>query len=329
MNRSEARDAADRVARSFPVRVVKRYLDAQGPNRAVIIAWNGLFALFPILLVTATVVGLVLRNPGIASGVQQQIVHALPGKADAQKQITDALTGFRDKSGLLAILGFAGLLWGGSALFGAIEGGLNALYPCPSRGFVRQKLMAVAMILLFTMLAVPLVMSGSLLPALEHLPVVPHFLRTGPGALLLQLVAGALDGAVLFAAIYYVVPNRRQRLRQVLPGAVVAGALLELLTLIFPLYFQLAGGFARYGATFALLFVLLSYFFLLGQIVMLGGAVTAEYQASVAPQADQSGGAQARPLFVRRYRRDLAPTPLFGRRDRSRAASDHRAGPTP
>jgi membrane protein len=280
MNVQEARAAAGQLTGSFPVRVVKRYLGAQGPNSAILIAWNGLFAMFPILLVTATVIGLVLHNPTIAGGIEQQVVHALPGKGDAQKQVTDALNAFKDKSGLLAIVGFVGLLWSGSALFGAIEQGLNALYPCKPRGFVAQKLLGFGMILLFTVLAVPLVLSSSLLPALESLPVVPRFLSSGPVGLLLQLAAGALDGAVLFAIIYYVVPHRRQRLRQVLPGALVAGVLIEALTMLFPLYFNLAGGFAAYGATFALFFLLLTWFYLLGQITMLGGAVVAEYEMS-------------------------------------------------
>lgn len=267
-----------RLLHSFPAAVARRYLDAQGPNWATLIAWNAMFAMFPILLVTATVIGAVLQNPDISSGVEQQVVHAIPGQ-NSQQQVLEALRAFREKSGLLGVIGFAGLLWSGSALFGAMEQGLSALYGVRPRGFVRQKLMSFAMILLFTVLAVPLVLSSSLLPALESLSAVPHFLTSGPVGLVLQIAFGALDASVLFLAIYYVVPHRRQRLRRVLPGALAAGALLEGLTLLFPLYFRLAGGFAVYGASFALLFLLLTYFFLLGQITMIGGAVNAELEA--------------------------------------------------
>jgi membrane protein len=274
----------DRLLDTLLARAVKRYLDAQGPNWATLIAWNAMFAMFPILLVTATIIGAVLHAPGLSSGIQQQVVHAFPGH-DTQSQISDALKAFHDKSGIFAVVGFAGLMWSGAALFGAIEQGLSALYPCRPRDFVHQKLVGFAMILLFTVMAVPLVLSSSVLPALVSLPVVPHLLRSGPVALLLQLAAGVLDASVLFLAIYYVVPNRRQRLRHVVPGALAAGVLLEGLTLLFPLYFKLAGGFATYGATFALFFLLLTYFFLLGQITMLGGAVNAEYESTHDPAA--------------------------------------------
>ncbi len=294
------------IGRIFPVRVAKRFLDAQGPNWATLIAWNGLFALFPMVLVTVTVLGVVLQSQSIAHGFEQQVVAAFPNKS-TQQQILSALDAFKQKSGLLGVIGFVGLMWSGSGLFGAIEQGLTALYPCKPRDFVHQKLMAFGMILLFTVLAVPLVLSSSLLPALRSLPVVPSFLTSGPAALVFQIVAGALDAAVLFFAIYYVVPHRKQRARDVMPGAITAGVLLEGLTLLFPLYFKLAGGFATYGATFALFFLLMTYAFFLGLITMIGGAVNAELEQS------RSG----RPLDVQEAEGTAPPAPpeVVGRRD--------------
>ena len=275
---------AKRLARSFPLRVVKRYLDAQGPNWATLIAWNALFAFFPIVLATLTIVGVVLRDQNLAQSFQSAVVHAIPGNPSQQTQITDAIEAFRHNSGIFAVVSFVGLLWGGSALFGAIEQALTALYPCKPRDFLRQKLMAFGMILLFTLLAVPLVLSSALLPALRSLSFVPQFLTTGPAALLIQIGAGVVDGSLIFLAIYYVVPNRRQKLRNVLPGAIAAGVLLEAFTFLFPLYVRLAGGFNTYGATFALFFLLMTFMFFLGQITVIGGAVNAEYEISHQPE---------------------------------------------
>lgn len=271
-----------RLTRTFPVRTVKRYLDAQGPNWATLIAWNALFALFPMVLIAVTVLGVVLHDQGAARNVTQAVVNAFPGK-NTQDQILQALDGVKHNSGIFAVVGFLGLMWSGSSLFGAIEQGLSALYSCRQRDFVQQKLMAFGMILLFTALAVPLVLSSALLPALKSLSFVPGFLTSGPAALLIQVGAGILDGALIFFAIYYVVPNRKQRLRHVWPGAVAAAVLLEAFTFLFPLYVRLAGGFNTYGATFALFFLLMTYMFFLGQIIVLGGSVNAEYAMSREP----------------------------------------------
>jgi len=266
-----------RLLNLLPVRVIRRFLDHQGPNWGTLIAWNALFAFFPIVLVTITVLGLVLQDSGVKDEIERQVAAGFPNcRHDPHCEIINALNSFRERTGVFAIVGFAGLLWSGSALFGAMDQGLSTLYGCKSRDFLQQKLMSVGMILLFTLLTMPLMLSGSLLGVLEHLPLVPKVFRTGPASLLLQIGLGVLDAGLLFAAIYYVVPNRRQRLRRVLPGALGAAALFEGFTLLFPLYFKVTGGFAAYGQTFALFFLLLFYFFVLGQIVMIGGSVCAE-----------------------------------------------------
>jgi YihY family inner membrane protein len=308
-----------RITHSFPVRVIKRYLDAQGPNWATLIAWNGLFAVFPIVLVTLTVIGVVLQDPGISRNVESAVVSAFPGNDKQQSQILDALNGVRHNSGVFAIVGFVGLLWGGSALFGAMEQGLSALYGAKPRDFVRQKLMSFAMILLFTVLAVPLVLSSALLPALQSLSFVPSFFTSGPAGLLIQVGAGVLDGTLIFLAIYYVVPNRKQRLRHVIPGAIAAGVLLEAFTFVFPLYVKLAGGFNTYGATFALFFLLMTYMFFLGQITVLGGAVNAEYELSHSHTATEDS-ITASPQQI-----DDGGTTLPGKAQRERAAAQDRA----
>jgi membrane protein len=311
----------DTLVHWFPVRVVKRYLDAQGPNWATLIAWNALFALFPMVLITLTLIGVVLNVPSIAHNVETAVVNAFPGNT-AHDEILKALNGVKQNSGIFAVVGFAGLLWSGSALFGAIEQALTALYPCKTRDFLKQKLMAFGMIFLFTALAIPLVLSSALLPALQSLSFVPQFFTSGPAGLLIQMAAGVVDGTLIFLAIYYVVPNRKQRFRNVLPGAITAGVLLEVFTMVFPLYVKLAGGFNTYGATFALFFLLMTYMFFLGQITVIGGTVNAEYEITHEPSdCIAPSPAPAVPAA------SAAPTAnLPGKAQRERAATQDRPG---
>jgi YihY family inner membrane protein len=282
---------------ALPIRAVRRFLAAQGPNWATIIAWNLFFAFFPMVFLAISAVGLALRDPGTRATVVQQVLAAFPSchaqQSGGNCQIVTALDDFRRSSGVFAVVGAVGLIWSGSSLFGAIEQGLDALYGCKTRGFVRQKLMAIGMVVIFTVMAVPLVASGSLLGLLQSIPGVPDFFRIGPAGLILQAVAGLVDAALLFGIIYFVVPNRRQRVRDIIPGAISAGVIFEGLTLVFPLYFGLVTNSPQWGQTFGFIFVLLFYFFLLGQIVMLGGAVNAEVAAARAPgevPAVQTGG---------------------------------------
>jgi membrane protein len=285
-----------KLANLVIVRALRRYLGAQGPNWATIVAWNLFFAFFPMVILTITVVGLVLHDPGTRATVEQQVVAAFPNcRSGGSCQIISALDSFRQSTGLFAVIGILGLVWSGGSLFSAVEQGLNSLYPCASRGFVRQKIMAIGMVVLFTLMVVPLIASGSLLSLLQSLPGIPSFLHGGPAGLLLQVGAGIVDASLLFGVIYYVVPNRRQRVRDVIPGALVTGILFEVVTLAFPLYFKVVTHSPQWGQTFGFIFVLLFYFFLLGQMIMIGGSVNAEVsvgseQRAHAPPASRPGG---------------------------------------
>jgi membrane protein len=261
----------DRLMNSVPGRTVRKFLEDQAPNWAALIAWNSLLAMFPIVVFAASLLGYALRFFGDANAaVYQTIFSAFPGDTNQQDQLIRAVSGVKSNSGALFIVGLLGLLWGGSALFGIMEQAFAVIYHTKPRDFVRQKLIAVGMVFLFTLLVGVAVATSAILPALKHIPNIPTFLYSGPAASMLQVVIGVVAGFLLFVSIYYVIPNRKQRLGQVIPGALVAGILFEAITLVFPLYLSLNRGLNQYGATFGLVFVLMTFFFFLGLITMIG-----------------------------------------------------------
>jgi HAMP domain-containing protein len=86
----------------------------------------------------------------------------------------------------------------------------------------------------------------------------------------ISFAVGSAVMILLLVALYRFVPNRTFRARDVIPGALVAGVCIEVLTLAFPLYARVAGGFNTYGAQFALFFLLATWFYLLSQLILLG-----------------------------------------------------------
>ena len=126
------------------------------------------------------------------------------------------------------------------------------------------------MVFLFTILVGVAVATSALLPALKHIPNIPEFLYSGVAAFILQVAVGITAGLLLFGSMYYVIPNRKQQFRKVIPGALVAGLLFELITLLFPLYLSINNGINQYGKTFGLFFLLMTFFFFLGLITMIG-----------------------------------------------------------
>jgi membrane protein len=260
-----------RLMKSVPGRVIRKFLEDQAPNWAALIAWNALFAMFPIVIFAASLLGFALRFFGEANvAVYKTIFSVIPNDAGQQDQVIKAVSGVKSQSGLLFIVGLVGLLWGGSALFGAIEQAFAVIYHTRPRDFVRQKLISVGMVFLFTILVGIAVATSSILPALKNIPDIPTLLYSGAAAFILQVIVGVVAGFLLFGSIYYVIPNRKQQFRKVVPGALVAAILFELVTLLFPLYLSINKGINQYGATFGLLFLLMTFFFFLGLITMIG-----------------------------------------------------------
>ena len=264
----------DRFKGSLPGRVAIKFNQDRAANWAVQIAWSSLLAFFPITLIAVAVLGYLLNLAGQGGDEVRRSVAAVFPDADAQRQVQDVLLHYKQQSGIYAVVGIAGLVLSGSALFGTMDQAFATVYGVRPRGLLSQRLMSVGMIVLFTALIGLDVASSSLLPALKNLGgLVPSGLTSGPLAFTLQLLVGVVAGFLVFAIIYFVVPNRRQRWTHVVPGALLSGALLEVVTLIFPLYLSVNRGMAAYGKTFGLFFVLMTFFFFLGLITMLGAEV--------------------------------------------------------
>ena len=272
-----------KVRDSVPVRVLEAFGASQASNYASALAFNTLLAMFPLMLGILAIIGLSIRDPAAEASFQALIVATFP--ATAQPELIRALHGVKDSAGLLAVISITGLIWSGSGIFATMEFGFAQIFGIPQRDTVRQKLMGFVMMIVLVV-AVGVTVGANALAGLL------------PAAWLLSFVVGATAMVALLVLLYRLVPNRTYPLREVLPGALLAGVLIEVLSLVFPLYEHIAGGFNTYGAQFALFFVLAAWFYLLSNLVLLG-AVYNKFRAGT----PESLGLFASP---RRESRELA-----------------------
>ncbi len=181
-----------------------------------------------------------------------------------------ALNTFQQKSGIFFLVGFAGLIWSGASLFRTMEQAFAVIYHTRKRPLIKGIFMSVGMVLLLTVFGALMLVSTTALGLLNQLPYLPIVLANGAVDFVLQIMFGLGLGFMLFLAIYYVVPNRRLDWGKVWVGAALAGVLVEGLSLIFPLYLRLTGVGSTFGKTFGILFLLMIYFYLLGNVTMVG-----------------------------------------------------------
>ncbi|HEX4211788.1 MAG TPA: YihY/virulence factor BrkB family protein [Candidatus Dormibacteraeota bacterium] len=286
IQRMEKRGAE--AVRWTPVRVVQRFLGDRGPNYAVLIAWNLLFSLFPIVLALAAIGGAILAHAGVSeTQIELTIIRLIPSGVGGASMAA-AVHGVERHSGLLGIIAIIGFLWSASGLFGTLEYVCAQVFRISTRGFIQQKVMALVMMLIFVILAGAGVSSSAIFAFLANLPFGSELVGShGAPSLALQVPIGLVSGFVLFYLIYTIVPNARIHPLHALPGAAFAAIAFEVLVQLFPLYLHFDKGVNQYGSTFAALFVILTFFYFLGLIMVLGLEINATlHEPSVSAAAD-------------------------------------------
>jgi membrane protein len=247
-------------------------------NLSGLLAYNFLFAIFPILILTLSITGFVLSNiaPGTETLATDNIVRALP--AGIGSVIVEAVSArLKASAGWLLVVGLVTAVFAGSRLFITLENCFGVVFRLRSRDPVGQNRMAFALLLLYVVL-LPLLLGTLLLPAgVDHLfdpsgrDTLGAVLVTATGVLI-----AFLSATLLFALTYALVPYRQRPWRAWGPnwrGAVVAATLLLLYELLFPLYTTFILNPSNYGTVAAFAVVILVFFYYLAFILLIGAEI--------------------------------------------------------
>jgi membrane protein len=252
-------------------RFVERLTEHQTGELATIIAFNIIYAMFPLALTLTGLGGFIFQGEAARTQLLHEVRAAFP--PEVAKEITDVINTAESRAGLIGAVGFASLLWAGSNLFATIEVSFARIFGVRPRGIVQQRLVAFAMILTFFVLLVLSVAASNITVLVvqphEHLPPEWGVHRV------LGLFAGWVISVAMHLVIYLVIPNVRLPFRALWPGALLAGTSLQIITLAFPLYIRHLAGFNRFGDAFSLVFLVMTWSYLLAFILLVGAEINA------------------------------------------------------
>jgi len=112
----------------FPYAVVQKYGNDQAGARAALVAYYGLFALFPLLLLFTTILGWVLHNhEGLRNTIINSALANFPVIGPQLKQNVHSIEG----SGLTLVIGIFGTLYGGLGVVQAAQVAMNSVWNIP------------------------------------------------------------------------------------------------------------------------------------------------------------------------------------------------------
>jgi membrane protein len=268
MRRADIAGSAGRPVRSA-AGILRRYFGARGPHLAAMLAYYALLSLFPFVFLAASLVSWIGR-PAETSALLRDLSHVLPGTS--AHDLARLVRSLGSNATEIGLIGGVGLLWSSLGFLSALESGLNVLYGLPNRGFLHQKLVVLGLLgaaLIGLLAGLTLVVTSQttlseIAPGLSHLAAW----RIGGG-----LALSTLTTFLFLMIVYRTLPNTELSSRQVLPGALIATALLQLTFESLPLYVRSVEGLPALKA-FGGAAVLLVWLYLMGNVVLLGGAIT-------------------------------------------------------
>jgi len=198
---------------AFLFGVVKKYGDDRGGSLAALLTYYGFLSLFPLLLLLVTALGFVVGND---PHLQQRLLHsALAEFPIIGVQIQQNIHGLRS-NGFGLVVGVVGLVWGG---LGIAQSGQHAMQEIWNVPGVKRPGFAIRLVRGVKLLGILALGLGatSVLAALGSEGSHAGSTRA------MVLLASVPINIALYVAAFRVLTGPRVRLREHLPGAVVAG----------------------------------------------------------------------------------------------------------
>ena len=263
--------------REVLVRGWKEAQSDQVPLMAGGVAFFGFMALFPAMIATVLLYGL-LVDPATVAEQMTALGDALPSQArDLLTEQLQSLTATSSSTlGIGLVLSVALALWSASGGIGNLITAINTAYDEEEdRGFIKRKALALGLTLaaiLFLLVVIALVaVAPAVLDAVVGSGPIRWLLEAARWALLFVLIAAAL------AVLYRTSPDRdAPKMRWVSVGAVIATIAWILASVGFSLYVD---NFSSYGKTYGALagvVVLMLWLWISAYAVLLGAEINAE-----------------------------------------------------
>jgi membrane protein len=241
----------------FPLAVAYKFGEDQGPYLAALITYYGFLALFPLLLLLASVLGFVLQgNPDLQSRILDSTLSQFPVIGE---ELGDA-QGLRG-SGIALVVGALVALYGALGVAQAMQNAMNVAWAVPRHrrpNPLRLRLRSLVLILI----GGAAVVATTILSALGG-SAGAFGAELGPWSSILVVLVAVVLNAAVFIVAFHVCTALATPIRNLVPGAITAAVVWQLLQLFGTAYVGnvVKGAGPTYGV-FALVLGLLAWIFL-------------------------------------------------------------------
>jgi membrane protein len=239
-------------------------------------AYYYMLALFPLLILMIAIVPYLNIDPQKAINV----VNTLLPSQSAELLRDNVVKLVSERNGGLLTFGIIGTLWSASSGMNAFIKAMNIAFDVKeTRSFIKARLVSImltfGLILAFVVALLLPVFGKVILDTVESIVQIPE-----PFDIVFNIVrwvVAIVVMAAVLAGLYRVAPNKHYPFKHVIPGAIFATVVWQLISLGFSFY---VSNFGNYSATYGSIggvIVLMLWLFLTGLALVLGGEINAIY----------------------------------------------------
>lgn len=210
---------------SFPIAVIYKFSEDQGPYLAALITYYGFLALFPLLLLLTSILGFVLQgDPDLQARILDSTLSQFPVIGD-QLGDPQGLQG----SGIALVVGGVVALYGAIGIAQALQNAMNVSWAVPRHrrpNPIRARLRS----LLVIVIGGGAVLATTVLSALGS-SAGEFGVDLGPWTAVLLVFGAVVVNAGVFLLIFRVSTAHPASTRDLVPGAIVAALIWQTLQL--------------------------------------------------------------------------------------------------
>lgn len=263
----------------FPLAVVYKYFDDQGPYLAAIIAFYAFIAIFPLLLISTSILGFFLQdNPELRDRLLDTALSQFP-IVGVELGRPEGLQG----SASAIVIGALAATYGSLNLGQAAQNAAHITWAVPRNSRTNAVLQRVRSLVLLAFAGL-----GILALALaSSLLANPDAIGIDAGDLSWAIrITGFLVTSVIFIGLFRLVSGGRASTRSVLPGALAASVMWQLLQLGGNSFVRnVIGSAGQMTDTFALVLGLVAFLYLAGMLVVLSLEINVVLRRRLYPRA--------------------------------------------
>jgi membrane protein len=241
------------------------------------LAFNFLICFIPLLLVILSILGFFLySSQEILGYVKVYIEKMLP---QASPRMTENILNLIRDRKLMGLIGFLGLLWAATRLFGSIRTVLDkTLESALQHGYFKEKLYDLLMVFVTGIFFLISILLTGVVDLIKTFPdrlgiALPGFFPVPWAVPLVGLGMGYLFSVLMFFFLFRFLPSRRPGNRSAFIAALVIAALWDLAKVLFRLYVDFIENFTAIYGSLGLVVVFIFWVYYSCLIFIFGGEV--------------------------------------------------------